>query len=145
MACTAEAAAPGSSKARGCTDLPWLFALAAVLGAAVFVASFALALGDPRRLVNGCDSFGNVCGARNAPMGRLAFSGMDATDRPYLFYLDLADPRSSLKICVSRCPFRALRTMDEVRWARARFLRLRDDDDEWADSTSHVVELLWII
>lgn len=115
MACTAEAAAPGSSKARGCTDLPWLFALAAVLGAAVFVASFALALGDPRRLVNGCDSFGNVCGARNAPMGRLAFSGMDATDRPYLFYLDLADPRSSLKICVSRCPFRALRTMDEVR------------------------------
>ncbi|XP_050024903.1 choline transporter-like 1 [Dermacentor andersoni] len=108
-------AAPGSFKARGCTDLPWLFALACSLGAAVFVASFALALGDPRRLVNGCDSFGNVCGARNAPMGRLAFSGMDLTDRPYLFYLDLADPRNSLKICVSHCPFRALRTMDEVR------------------------------
>ncbi|KAH6925046.1 hypothetical protein HPB50_027404 [Hyalomma asiaticum] len=102
-------------KARGCTDLPWLFALAAFLGAAVFVASFALALGDPRRLIYGCDSFGNVCGARNAPIGSLAFSGMDATDRPYLLYFDLADPRNSLKICVSHCPSRALRTMEEVR------------------------------
>lgn len=103
------------SKARGCTDLPWLFALAALLGVAVFVASFALALGDPRRLVHGYDSFGNVCGARNAPIGSLALSGMDASDKPYLFYLDVADPRNSLKICVSQCPFRALHTMDEVR------------------------------
>ncbi|XP_077494482.1 choline transporter-like 1 [Amblyomma americanum] len=102
-------------KPRGCTDLPWLFLLVAFLGAAVFVASFALALGDPRRLVRGCDSFGNVCGARNAPLGSLSFSGLDARDKPYLFYFDLADPRSSLKICVSQCPLRALRTMDEVR------------------------------
>lgn len=102
-------------KARGCTDLPWLFALAGFLGAAVFVASFALALGDPRRLIYGCDSFGNVCGASNAPIGSLAFSGMDATDKPYLLYFDLVDPRNSLKICVSHCPSRALRTMEEVR------------------------------
>lgn len=100
---------------RGCTDLPWLFLLAAFLAAAVFVASFALVLGDPRRLVNGCDSFGNVCGARNAPMGSLAFSGLDASEKPYLFYLDLSDPRRSLKICIKQCPFRPLRTMDEVR------------------------------
>lgn len=102
-------------KPRGCTDLPWLFLLAAFLAAAVFVASFALVLGDPRRLVNGCDSFGNVCGARNTPMGSLTFSGLDASDRPYLFYLDLADTHRSLKICVKQCPFRQLRTMDEVR------------------------------
>lgn len=100
---------------RGCTDLAWLFLLAAFLAAAVFVASFALVLGDPRRLVNGCDSFGNVCGARNTPMGSLAFSGLDASEKPYLFYLDLTDPPRSLKICVKHCPFRTLRTMEEVR------------------------------
>lgn len=101
-------------EARGCTDLPWLFALAALLGVAVFIASFALALGDPLRLVHGYDSFGNVCGARNVPIGSLALSGMDARDRPYLFYMDVADLRHSLKICVSQCPSRALRTWDEV-------------------------------
>uniref|UniRef100_A0A131YNU4 Choline transporter-like protein n=1 Tax=Rhipicephalus appendiculatus TaxID=34631 RepID=A0A131YNU4_RHIAP len=112
---SAEPSSSAPSKARGCTDLPWLFALAALLGVAVFVASFALALGDPRRLVHGYDSFGNVCGARNAPIGSLALSGIDARNRPYLFHLDVADPHNSLKICISQCPSRALRTMDEVR------------------------------
>ena len=53
----------------------------------IFIAAFALVYGNPLRLVNGYDSFGNVCGSSNADVidqdvsgGGGMFLGYDATD-----------------------------------------------------------------
>lgn len=49
----------------------------------IFIAAFALVYGDPLRVVNGYDSFGNVCGSDNMDMKDhkgLEFSGYDMTD-----------------------------------------------------------------
>ena len=48
----------------------------------IFISAFALIYGNPLRLVNGYDSFGNTCGTTNELLGELSYSGMDMTDRP---------------------------------------------------------------
>nr|CAD7434751.1 unnamed protein product [Timema monikensis] len=46
------------------------------------VAAFAIVYGNPLRLINGYDSFGNTCGtSNNEKMGGLALSGMDTSDK----------------------------------------------------------------
>lgn len=50
--------------------------------------------GDPLRLVNGYDSFGNVCGSSNADMAdhndsRMSLSGYDTTDRRYVAFINI--------------------------------------------------------
>lgn len=60
----------------------------------IFIAAFALVYGDPLRLVNGYDSFGNVCGSSNADMAdhndsRMSLSGYDTTDRRYIALINI--------------------------------------------------------
>lgn len=56
---------------------------------------------DPKRIINGFDSFGNTCGVKNNEKWQGAdFSGQSTIDRPYLFFLDIKELRQSLKICV---------------------------------------------
>ena len=75
----------------------WMFLL--------IVAIFAFVVGDPMRLIYGSDSFGNVCGRRNNKINEnYVFSGLDMTDRGYVFYLDQDNLKDSLKICVKLCP-----------------------------------------
>jgi solute carrier family 44 protein 1 (choline transporter-like protein) len=43
---------------------------------------FALIYGNPFRLINGVDSFGNICGMRNEVEENQIFSGMDMSEKP---------------------------------------------------------------
>lgn len=62
--------------------------------------------GDPLRLVNGYDSFGNVCGSSNADMAdhndsRMSLSGYDTTDRRYVAFINI---NPFLYFCYSDIP-----------------------------------------
>lgn len=95
-------------KPRGCTDILCLIIFVFFWVIAIFVSAFAFVIGNPFRLISGYDSFGNTCGMNNEPMGNLAFSGLDMTNKPYVFYLDLSDIKTTLKICVKQCPHRQI-------------------------------------
>lgn len=48
------------------------------------IAAFALVYGNPIRLINGYDSFGNTCGMKNNPkFGSMELSGQDTSDKPF--------------------------------------------------------------
>jgi len=48
----------------------------------VLIAALALIHGNPIRLLNGYDSFGNICGyKKNSRMGDLPLSGIDTSDK----------------------------------------------------------------
>lgn len=48
----------------------------------IFIAAFAMVYGNPLRLVNGYDTFGNTCGALlNDKMGNLNLSGISTIDK----------------------------------------------------------------
>lgn len=80
----------GPLKDRGCTDIICIIIFIIFLGGMVVLAYFAFTLGDPWRIVNGYDSFGNTCGKKNVqPEGVTSVhSGLDLTDYPYLIYFD---------------------------------------------------------
>jgi solute carrier family 44 protein 1 (choline transporter-like protein) len=48
----------------------------------ILIAAFAIVYGNPLLLINGYDSFGNICGTQNEMTGALDLSGLDMTDRP---------------------------------------------------------------
>ncbi|XP_025423200.1 CTL-like protein 1 [Sipha flava] len=94
---------PGQVRVRGCTDVLWLSIFLVFWCLMIFIAVFAFVYGDPLRLINGHDSFGNTCGSSsNSKMGEL--SGLDTTDKKFLYYLDPANIEHSLQICVTQCP-----------------------------------------
>ncbi|KAL3270224.1 hypothetical protein HHI36_009280 [Cryptolaemus montrouzieri] len=90
---------------RRCTDVCWLCLYIAFWCLMVIIAAFSFVYGNPIRLINGYDSFGNTCGTNNnKKIGSLEYSGMDTSDRPYLLFFDINELRNSLKICVKQCP-----------------------------------------
>ncbi|XP_050535213.1 choline transporter-like 1 [Daktulosphaira vitifoliae] len=94
---------PGQPRIRGCTDIIWLFSYLFLWCLMILIAVFSIVYGDPLRLINGHDSFGNTCGSSsNTKMGEL--SGLDMTDKKFLYYLDPANIEHSLQICVKKCP-----------------------------------------
>lgn len=99
----------GPIKNRGCTDVLCFGLFLAFLVGWGVVAVFAFIHGDPERLINPTDSYGNVCGVGN-------FS-----DKKYLLYFDLtkcATPTILLtgcptpQICVSSCPIYNFAALD---------------------------------
>lgn len=80
----------------------------------VLIAAFSFVYGNPVRIINGYDSFGNTCGSRNKPMGNLELSGKDTTTKPYLLFYDIKELRNSLKICVEECPKRTLIKAEDI-------------------------------
>lgn len=73
------------------------------------VAVFSFVYGNPLRLINGYDSFGNTCGvAHNQKYSDFAMSGLNTLDKPELFFLDVKELRQTLKICVKSCPDRTM-------------------------------------
>ncbi|KYN03777.1 PREDICTED: CTL-like protein 1 [Cyphomyrmex costatus] len=103
------------TRVRGCTDVFWLCFFIAFWFLMILIAAFAIVYGNPLRLINGYDSFGNTCGMKNNPkFGSMELSGQDTSDKPYLFFLDINNVTQSLKICVKQCPDRILRTMEDI-------------------------------
>ncbi|XP_049811569.1 choline transporter-like 1 [Schistocerca nitens] len=100
----------------GCTDVLWLAVYVAFWFILVFIAAFAIVYGNPLRLVNGYDSFGNTCGSRNnEKIGNLSLSGLDTTNKRFLFYLNMKDIKHSLKVCVEKCPDRNLESQNDIK------------------------------
>ncbi|GAB6028808.1 hypothetical protein CHUAL_004619 [Chamberlinius hualienensis] len=99
---------------RSVTDVLWLIIFILFCFGMVAIAAFAIVFGDPWRLIYGYDSFGNMCGNVNQPLGNMASSGLNLTKEKYLFYFNVRRPVSSLRICVRHCPTRLLTTRDDL-------------------------------
>lgn len=102
-------------RVRGCTDVFMLVLFILFWFLLILIAAFALVFGHPKRLIHGYDDFGNICGTKNEKIGDLEHSGLDMTEKPYLFYLDVKNIKKSMKICVSKCPTKSLNSMDELK------------------------------
>ncbi|KAL1380131.1 hypothetical protein pipiens_014432 [Culex pipiens pipiens] len=90
---------------RGCTDIFWLVVYVLFWIALLVVAVFSFVYGNPLRIINGYDSFGNTCGVKsNEKFAKFPLSGMNTVDKPYVFFLDIKELRQTLKICVKECP-----------------------------------------
>lgn len=73
----------------------------------ITIAVFSFVYGNPLRLINGFDSFGNTCGVEsNYHFANYKLSGINTADKPYVFFLDMSELRRTLKICVRTCPTR---------------------------------------
>ncbi|XP_063922141.1 choline transporter-like 1 isoform X2 [Zophobas morio] len=104
------------NKQRGCTDVFWLCVYVAFWLLMILIAAFSFVYGNPIRIINGYDSFGNTCGTKhNKNRSNLELSGIDTSDKPYLLFYDIKELKQSLKICVKECPRETLREVDDIR------------------------------
>uniref|UniRef100_UPI00398F6CDF choline transporter-like protein 1 n=1 Tax=Pristiophorus japonicus TaxID=55135 RepID=UPI00398F6CDF len=105
---------------RSCTDVLWLLILILFCIGMVVICGFAIATGAAQRLAFGYDSYGNICGQKNAKMGEDTLTGLDHTDKKYVFFLDPCNLEitnfkiKSIALCVAKCPDRDLNTLKEV-------------------------------
>lgn len=75
----------------------------------IAIAVFAFVYGNPVRIINGFDSFGNTCGVEhNERFQNFKLSGLNTIDKPNVFFLDIKEWRQTLKLCVKKCPDRTL-------------------------------------
>ncbi|XP_068962231.1 choline transporter-like protein 1 isoform X2 [Petaurus breviceps papuanus] len=127
MGCCNSTSAAQSSKRewkpledRSCTDLPWLLLFILFCLGMGFICGFSIATGAAARLVSGYDSYGNICGQKNAKVERIPNSGIDHTHRKYVFFLDPCNVDlvkrkiKSIALCVAACPSHELKTIYEV-------------------------------
>ncbi|XP_073398785.1 choline transporter-like protein 1 [Dendrobates tinctorius] len=104
-----------------CTDIPWLLLFILFCIGMGFICGFSIATGAASRLVSGYDSYGNVCGQKNAKVEGFENSGLDHTNRKYVFFLDpckldLVNRKiKSMALCVSECPHQELKTPNDVK------------------------------
>lgn len=81
----------------------------------MIIAAFSFVYGNPIRIINGYDSFGNTCGTKhNKAMGEFSLSGLDTSQKPYLLFYDIKDLKASVKICVKECPSKTLTTATDI-------------------------------
>ncbi|XP_036594018.1 choline transporter-like protein 1 isoform X2 [Trichosurus vulpecula] len=127
MGCCNSTSAAQSSKRewkpledRSCTDLPWLLLFILFCLGMGFICGFSIATGAAARLVSGYDSYGNICGQKNAKVESVPNSGLDHTHRKYVFFLDPCNVDlvkrkiKSIALCVAACPSHELKTIYEV-------------------------------
>ncbi|PSN48822.1 CTL-like protein 1 [Blattella germanica] len=105
MSCCCDDDSAGSEDnhnwTRGCTDVLWLCLFVLFWFVMIFIAAFAYVYGNPLRLINGYDSFGNTCGyPYNEKMGNLELSGLNTSDKPYNFDLKSKDWQDKNKTAV---------------------------------------------
>ncbi|XP_017777336.1 PREDICTED: CTL-like protein 1 [Nicrophorus vespilloides] len=100
---------------RTCTDILWLTLYILFWCLMVFVAAFSFVYGNPIRIINGYDSFGNTCGtSNNKGMGNMDYTGLDTSSKPYLLFYDIRKLSKSLKICVNECPTETMNKVDDI-------------------------------
>ncbi|XP_053423010.1 choline transporter-like protein 1 isoform X3 [Nycticebus coucang] len=125
--CSSASSAAQSSKRewkpledRSCTDIPWLLLFILFCIGMGFICGFSIATGAAARLVSGYDSYGNICGQKNAKLEGIPNSGMDHTHRKYVFFLDPCNldlinrKIKSVALCVAACPRQELKTLSDV-------------------------------
>ncbi|XP_017107767.2 choline transporter-like 1 [Drosophila bipectinata] len=92
-------------KYRSCTDICWLVIYIIFWLFLIVIAIFSFVYGNPLRIINGYDSFGNTCGVKhNEKFQGFPLSGLNTLDKPELFYFDNKELKKSLKVCVKSCP-----------------------------------------
>lgn len=85
-----------------------------------FICGFTIATGAAARLLSGYDSYGNICGQKNVKVEGIVNSGLDLTQKKYVFFLDpcnidlVHQKIKSLALCVSACPRKELKTLADV-------------------------------
>ncbi|XP_050737491.1 choline transporter-like 1 [Eriocheir sinensis] len=148
MGCCRNSEVPAKEEERRLTDVVWLVAFFLFLVLMIFIAAFALVFGDPLRVVNGYDSFGNVCGSDNDDMkmhqeALIVFSGLDVTDYRYVLFFDVNDLDASLKTCVKKCPDQTLYTLQDIHdfYNRTGSKLCRYDYDKYDEDVKWVDEL----
>ncbi|XP_071444421.1 choline transporter-like 1 isoform X2 [Hetaerina americana] len=115
MPCCSQAQYSGNGdRTRGCTDKLCFSVYVILWFVMISIAAFAFVYGNPRRLINGYDSFGNTCGTSNSNLDALDLSGVDLSDKPYVFFLNVIDIGASMKICVKECPNRHLYSLQDI-------------------------------
>ncbi|XP_065596814.1 choline transporter-like protein 1 isoform X1 [Cyrtonyx montezumae] len=103
-----------------CTDLPWLLLFILFCIGMGFICGFTIATGAAARLLSGYDSYGNICGQKNVKVEGIDNSGLDFTQKKYVFFLDpcnidlVHQKIKSLALCVSACPRKELKTLADV-------------------------------
>ncbi|XP_047441774.1 choline transporter-like protein 1 isoform X2 [Mugil cephalus] len=106
---------------RSCTDLPWFLLFTVFCVGMGSICSFTVATGGASRLVFGYDSYGNTCGQRNEQIEGVRLSGLDHTDRKFVFFLDPCNidivqrKIKSMALCVSLCPTEELKTYQDLK------------------------------
>lgn len=100
--CSAQIDIPKDSS-RKCTDKFWLiiFVICWVILSAV--SFWSLIGGHPNRIIQGYDSFGNICGQRNKRIPGVSWSGLDMRDKPFVFHMNPVNVSFTMKICVKSC------------------------------------------
>ncbi|XP_054924444.1 choline transporter-like protein 1 isoform X2 [Dermacentor andersoni] len=95
--------AGGLERQRSCTDIGWLLVFAALSAGLGALLSWAVRKGgDPRRLLHGVDSEGNVCGRGDQqPLPGVPGSGQNTTG---LTLLVLEDALGRKRHCAASCP-----------------------------------------
>lgn len=79
------------------------------------MASISFVYGNPQRLINGFDSFGNTCGVKsNQKLINFPLAGISTIDKKYLFFMDVSELQRSLKICVKECPNKKMKSLTDL-------------------------------
>lgn len=106
---------------RSCTDLPWFLLFTVFCVGMGSICSFTIVTGGAARLVFGYDSYGNTCGRRNEQIEGVRLSGLDHTDRRFVFFLDPCNidivqrKIKSMALCVTLCPTKELKTYQDLK------------------------------
>ncbi|XP_062847029.1 choline transporter-like protein 1 isoform X2 [Trichomycterus rosablanca] len=106
---------------RSCTDLPWFLLFMLFCGGMGAICGYTIVTGGASRLVFGYDSYGNTCGQRNEAIEGIRLSGLDHTDKKYVFFLDpcnldiIQRRIKSMALCVSQCPTEEMKTYEDLR------------------------------
>ncbi|KAG5678794.1 hypothetical protein PVAND_008429 [Polypedilum vanderplanki] len=99
---------------RGCTDVCWLVIFILFWVLLIVIAAFAFVYGNPQRIINGYDSFGNTCGVSDnknyADISYGKAAGIDTSDKKFVYFFNIKEIKKSLKICVKQCPSKQLNT-----------------------------------
>ncbi|NXU63197.1 CTL3 protein, partial [Horornis vulcanius] len=105
---------------RQCTDTLWLLLFCLFWAGLMFISGYGVVAGAAERLVLGYDSFGNICGRKNTPVEGANLSGLDMTNKKYVFFLNSCSLEiqslkiSSLSLCVSSCPQQQLNSLEDL-------------------------------
>ncbi|KAG9345505.1 hypothetical protein JZ751_008649 [Albula glossodonta] len=106
---------------RSCTDIAWFFIFLVFCVGMGGICGYAIVTGAASRLIFGYDSYGNTCGQRNDQIEGIRLSGLDQTDKKYVFFLDpcnidIVQRRiKSMALCVSLCPDTELKTYADLK------------------------------
>ncbi|XP_055910834.1 choline transporter-like 1 [Eupeodes corollae] len=87
-----------------CTDIVWLVLLLTFLALLILIAVISINNSGYNAIIKGHDSFGNICGSKdNVNYANFSQSGLDTTQLPYLYYMDIFNIPLVFKICLENC------------------------------------------